>query len=112
MAADRERGPLAWVVHYHGNRVASLKTAWKAAKSRAGITRRMRLYDLRHLAASEMLAGGADLKSVSEILGHASPEMTLRIYQHTITAQRVAAVAVLGKCLPDLSKEDETKPKV
>ncbi|QQG66325.1 tyrosine-type recombinase/integrase [Desulfobulbus oligotrophicus] len=106
--ADRERGPLQWVVHYHGARIGSLKTAWAQAKRRAGITRRMRLYDLRHMAASDMLAGGADLKSVSEILGHASPDMTMRIYQHTITAQRRAAIAVLGKRLPiDTSQDDD-----
>ena len=69
----------------------------------------MRLYDLRHMAATEMLAAGADLKSVSEILGHASPDMTLRTYQHTITAQRRDAVARLGKRLPVVEKkEDET----
>lgn len=109
MIADLERGPLQWVVHYHGARIGSLKTAWAQAKRRAGITRRMRLYDLRHMAASEMLAGGADLKSVSEILGHASPDMTLRTYQHTITAQRRDAIAVLGKRLPIDTTQDDDK---
>lgn len=104
---DRERGPLGWVVHYNGEKIGSLKTAWSSAKGRAGITRKMRMYDLRHMAASEMLAAGADLKSVSEILGHASPDMTLRTYQHTITAQRKAAVAMLGKRLPIGQKKDE-----
>ncbi len=107
VAKDRERGPLGFVVHYHGKRVGSLKTAWMAAKSRAGITRKLRLYDLRHMCASEMLAAGADLKSVSEILGHASPDMTLRTYQHTITAQRRAAVALLDKRLPLTEKKEE-----
>lgn len=106
LVQDRERGPLGWVVHYNGARVGSLKTAWRAAKSRAGVTRQLRMYDLRHMAASEMLAAGADLKAVSEILGHASPDMTLRTYQHTITAQRRAAVAMLGKRLPLTSKKD------
>jgi integrase len=108
LADDRERGPLGWVVHYGGDQVGSLKTSWRAAKARAGITRRMRMYDLRHMAASEMLASGADLKSVSEILGHASPDMTLRTYQHTITAQRRAAVEMLGQCLPLVNVITET----
>lgn len=107
---DRERGPLTWVVHFNGRQVGSLKTAWGAAKRRAGITRRLRMYDLRHMAASEMLAAGADLKSVSEILGHASPDMTLRTYQHTITAQRKAAVEMLGKRLPITNKKIEDIP--
>jgi integrase len=110
MQEDREKGkPLAWVVHYNGHRICSLKTAWGAAKGRAGVTRRMRLYDLRHMAASEMLEGGADLKSVSEILGHASPELTLKTYQHTVTAQRRAAIEVLGKRLPVDTKTEHEK---
>ena len=100
LAEDRERGRLEWVVHYKGKRIARISHAWSEAKRRAGITRRIRPYDLRHMAASDMLAGGADLKSVSEILGHASPDLTLKTYQHTITAQRRSAVEVLGKCLP------------
>ncbi len=105
---DRELGPLGWVVHYHRKQIGSMKNAWTRAKERAGITRRIRLYDLRHMAATEMLAAGADLKSVSEILGHASPDMTLRTYQHTITAQRRDAVARLGKRLP-VSEKKETE---
>lgn len=97
---DRQHGPLATVVHYHGRPVGRMKTAWRAALTRAGITRRIRPYDLRHLAASAMLDAGADLKSVSEILGHASPDMTLRTYQHTSTALRREAIARLGNPLP------------
>jgi integrase len=103
---DKAKGKLGWVVHYHGKRIARISHAWNEAKTRAGITRRIRPYDLRHMAASDMLAGGADLKSVSEILGHSSPDLTLKTYQHTTTAQRRTAVEVLGKCLP-IDKENE-----
>ena len=107
---DSESGRAGgWLVHYHGKRVGRIKTAWNAAKRRAGITRRMRPYDLRHMAATDMLESGADLKSVSEILGHASPDMTLRQYQHVNTAQRRAAVEVLGKRLPDYQKNENEK---
>jgi integrase len=109
MQADQKMGQLQWVVHYRGKRIGSLKTSWGQAKKRAGITRRMRMYDLRHMAATEMLAGGADLKSVSEILGHASPELTLTTYQHVITAQRRAAIDVLGKRLPIATDEENEK---
>lgn len=109
LAEDRDKGKLGWVVHYKGKRIARVSHAWTKAKRRAGITRRIRPYDLRHMAASDMLAGGADLKSVSEILGHSSPDLTLKTYQHTITAQRRTAVEMLGKCLPVGKKnEDET----
>ncbi|MDR2550895.1 MAG: tyrosine-type recombinase/integrase [Desulfobulbus sp.] len=72
--------------------------SWMTVKTKAGISKPMRLYNLRYLAASEMLAAGADLKSVSEILDHASPDMTLRVYQHTSTAFR------LGNPFPAVEK--------
>ena len=110
VSADREAGPLAWVVHYHGKRVGSLKTAWEAAKKRAGITRRCRMYDLRHMAATSMLDAGADLKSVSEILGHASPDMTMKIYQHTSTKLRKDAISRIGNWLPEVTEKCITIP--
>ncbi|WP_310598685.1 tyrosine-type recombinase/integrase [Desulfobulbus sp.] len=74
------------------------------AKAKAEITRKMRLYDLRHQAASEMLAAGANLKGVSEILGHASPDMTRRVYQHTSIALRRDAISRLGNPLSAVAK--------
>lgn len=82
-AADRGRGPL---VHYRGKPVTTIKTAFAAAKRRAGITRRIRPYDLRHAFATAILAGGGDLKSTSELLGHSRPDTTTRVYQHTSAA--------------------------
>jgi site-specific recombinase XerD len=58
------------VVTFKGKSVVSLKIAWSAAKKRARITRRMRMYDLRHAFATKMLDNGADLKHVSILLGH------------------------------------------
>ena len=60
---------------------AYLKDWWKACDA-AGV--RMRPYDIRHLAASEMLAGGADLASVAAQLGHASVTTTGRTYAHVL----------------------------
>ena len=45
---------------------------------------RIRLHDSRHTAASLMLAAGVPTKVVSELLGHASPTITLAIYAHTL----------------------------
>jgi len=88
------------IVHFQGHRIDRLTTAWNAAKRRAGITRRLRLYDLRHKSITDMLDAGADLKSVSEIVGHSTPELTLKVYQHTTTKQHRSAVEFLGASLP------------
>ena len=39
-------------------------------------------HQLRHFYASVLLAGGVDIKALSEYLGHHDPAMTLRIYAH------------------------------
>ena len=86
---------MRYLIHYHGGPVDSLKTSWKKAKTRAGITRRLRMYDIRHAFATTLLERGADLKSVSEILGHASTDMTTRVYQHVSDDLKRRAVDLL-----------------
>ena len=73
------------IVTYSGRPVQRIKTAFNAAKKRAGITRRLRIYDFRHAFASTVLGESGDLKSASEIMGHSRIETTMQIYQHTNT---------------------------
>lgn len=42
----------------------------------------------RHTAASIMLSNGIDVLSVSKMLGHSSPNMTMRVYAHEVEAAR------------------------
>ncbi len=54
------------------------------ALRRAGL-RRIRLHDLRHTAASLLIATGADIAAVSRQLGHADVNVTLKTYTHNFT---------------------------
>lgn len=49
---------------------------------RAKIDKNPTLHDLRHTFASELLRNGADIKTVSKVLGHKSVSTTLDIYVH------------------------------
>jgi integrase len=58
------------------------------------------MYSIRHISATEMLAGGADLAAVAAQLGHRDLTTTGRYYAHALPqAQRAAA-----KALPDCTK--------
>ena len=43
---------------------------------------RCRFHDLRHSAASFMLAEGVAMRVISEVLGHADSAITSRVYAH------------------------------
>lgn len=58
----------------------------------------IRLHDLRHGAASLLLAGGVPIEVVQMILGHASPAVTRQVYAHlmrTTTADLVEQASTL-----------------
>jgi integrase len=61
---------------------------------------RTRLHDLRHYAATQLIAGGVDLRTVSGRIGHAGGgAATLRVYTHFLAAADRQAAEVLEKTL-------------
>ena len=89
---DQERERADFIITYKGQPINSMKRGWHEALKRAGITRRIRPYDLRHAFATLALDAGADIKAVSDVMGHADPTMVLKHYQHTTEALRRSAV--------------------
>jgi integrase len=61
---------------------------------------RTRLHDLRHYAATQLIAGGVDLRTVSGRIGHAGGgATTLRVCTHFLAAADRQAAEVLEKSL-------------
>lgn len=56
-------------------------------------------HELRHSAASLMLAQGVKLQVVSEVLGHSSIRMTADVYGHVLAPDRRSAAAAMGEVL-------------
>jgi site-specific recombinase XerD len=56
---------------------------WRPAVAASGVDFHVRVHDLRHAHASWLLAGGSDLKSVMDRMGHAQITTTQK-YLHTL----------------------------
>jgi integrase len=75
---------------------------WRPARRAAGIPRdpyRDGVHALRHYYASVLLAGGVDVRTLSEYLGHHSPKVTLDVYTHLIPSQEDRALRVIEEAL-------------
>jgi integrase len=95
---DQVKGGRDFIITFKGRPISSMKHGWHAALEKAGITRRIRPYDLRHAFAALALDAGADIKAVSDVMGHADPTMVLKHYQYTTESLRRSAV----ESFPDL----------
>lgn len=59
----------------------------------------MRFYDLRHAAASLMVAAGVAISVVADRLGHSTPTMTLNRYSHALPEIDQSAADVMERLL-------------
>jgi integrase/recombinase XerD len=81
--AVRGRGSPALLLNARGARL-SRQSAWhvlRGAADAAGLTAQVSPHTLRHCFATHLLAGGADVRVVQELLGHASVSTT-QVYTH------------------------------
>ena len=61
--------------------------------------RAMPPHGLRHTSASLMYEAGADLKDISEHLGHGDVSVTERVYTHLLSETRTRGGLALGVAL-------------
>ena len=95
LAEERDKSECEYIISYKGKPVTRINKAFKRACIRAGITYPVRMYDLRHMFATLMLAHGADLAAVSRLLGHSSVTMTADVYYQYLEGEKERAINLL-----------------
>lgn len=74
----------------------TMEYQWAHAKKKAGISRKLTPYALRHYFASNCLSNGIPITDVAEWMGHKSISMTFSIYRHLMPASIGRAAKVLN----------------
>jgi integrase len=90
-----------------GHRV-ELKKDWRQLTKSAQIAG-LRIHDLRHSYASQLVSGGASLVLVGAMLGHASPSTTAR-YAHMFSDPQRAAAERVGAVITAAGKPAPAPP--
>ena len=90
----------------------NLPRAFKRCLRHAGIGAwDVSLHTLRHTFASTLILAGANVKVVSELLGHASIQMTLDTYTHVFPADKREAMKLMPFGRPDAWHTDGTRQR-
>jgi integrase len=84
---DGRPGTPSWLRHRFGK-----------VRDAVGLTS-LRFHDLRHMVASVLLAQGASVRAVAEVLGHRVPSTTLNVYSHVLVGGTREVVALLDDLL-------------
>ena len=85
----RPRGPL---------RPSAVSIDWGELADRIGVPE-VTFHALRHTHASQLIASGIDIVTISKRLGHANPNVTLGIYAHMFTTDDSKCAAAINAAL-------------
>jgi integrase len=78
------------LLNYH-----NIRRVYKSVLNKVGLPINFTIHSTRHTYATRLIERGADVKTVSELLGHATVKFTLDIYNHVTQKAKHEAVALL-----------------
>jgi len=77
---------------------SNVSSDWGELAGRLGMPE-VTFHGLRHTHASQLIASGVDIVTVSKRLGHAKPSVTLAVYSHMFTTDDSKAAAAINAAL-------------
>jgi integrase len=94
--SSKKRALAEYVFPGRGNaqHVINVKRAWRSICTAAKLSG-LRIHDLRHSFASQLVSGGASLPLIGALLGHSNPTTTAR-YSHLFDDPQRKAVESVG----------------
>jgi integrase len=78
-----------------------LSNSWQTFAASIGMPD-ITFHALRHTHASQLIAAGIDVVTVSKRLGHSKPTVTLNTYAHLFTSSDDKAAAAINQALANL----------
>jgi integrase len=112
--ASKQKQPLrTWVFPSTNNKsghAKSIERGWQTI-CKATKIEGLRIHDLRHSFASELVSSGASLALIGALVGHSNPLTTAR-YAHPYDDPMRKAVDSIGAVIVNAGKPVETTPLV
>jgi len=78
---------------------ACLSAAFRGIREKAGVETKVRLHDLRHFGATQLLAAGMPVTAVADRLGHTDVAITLRVYARGTAEEDARVARIMGETL-------------
>jgi integrase len=100
-AIDRVEDPYLFFGEPDGSKPLhpdSISKVFRSVADRFG-WKDLHFHSLRHFSATQLVAAGVDVRTVSGRLGHSDPSITLRVYSHVLEAKDREAANILGRLL-------------
>jgi integrase len=105
---QRPRAPFVFPSHGATGHRVELKKDWARITKAAGIEG-LRIHDLRHSYASQLVSGGASLPLIGALLGHSNPSTTAR-YAHLFPDPLRKATEKVGAVIAAAASGKPVKP--